>query len=99
MSVCLFVCSASPPKPCEQMKPNFPEILYRPRTECCGCYSQSMKLTNRIAAFRDIKLVGSEGDQSLSDRSCTRNHAFCLWIYLSILDKIHMGTASQNEIP
>ena len=46
----------------------FPSILWQP----CACYRQSMKLTNRIAAFQKIEKDGSEGDRRSSKRSYIR---------------------------
>ncbi len=39
------------------------------KSEPYGCYMQSKKLTNRIAAFQKIKMSDSEGGRRPSERS------------------------------
>jgi hypothetical protein len=71
------------------MQWNFPEMvstprerstsnLFRKKNESYACYKQSMKLTNRIAAFEKMQIAGSEGGRRPSERSDTILQMFYL---------------------
>ena len=85
MFVCLSVCSLCVPTPLDRMQRNFPErvttsrerstsTFFRKKNEPYRCYRQSIKLTNRIAAFQKSRKPDSEGGRRPSERSSATIH-------------------------
>ena len=101
-NVCLSVCSLCIPTPLDGLQRNFPErvsttrgrstsTFFGKKNEPYRCYRQSMKLTNRIAAFQKSRKLDSEGGCRPSERSSATIHMIRVPVaMLSVLHATYM---------
>ena len=101
MSVCLFAMHLKTVRP-NAMKlsrngvytQGKVDIYFVPKkNKSYACYRQSMKLTNRIAAFEKMQIAGSEGGRRPSERSDTILQMF----YLSVATLCLLQAAYRTD--